>query len=134
MMRLTTEFERERQFHEFARSHSIDSSLVQLEPLSQEGRQSRRIPSSTALSCHCAVSDDLRPSSICRLLSEFRGLARVGVTQSRSPAFNEVSERWLASDKDLAYSTRLSYRRALDGYRLPGLGEKSIAAILPSDI
>ena len=65
---------------------------------------------------------------------EFRGLARVGVTQPRSPAFKDVAERWLASEKDLAYSTRLSYRRALDGYWLPTLGEKSIAAILPSDI
>jgi hypothetical protein len=44
---------------------------------------------------------------------EFRGLARLGVTRPQAPASKEVAEKWLASEKDLAYSTRLSYRRAL---------------------
>jgi integrase len=65
---------------------------------------------------------------------EFGGLARLGVARKQSPSFREVAEEWLASEKDLAYSTRLSYRRALDGYWLPKLGDEAIAAILPSDV
>ena len=48
--------------------------------------------------------------------------------------WSQVAEEWLASEKDLAYSTRLSYRRALDGYWLPKLGEEKISEILPSDV
>src|SRR5665213_1137165 len=47
---------------------------------------------------------------------EFGGLARVGALRPQAPDFKDVAEEWLASEKDLAYSTRLSYRRALDGY------------------
>lgn len=65
---------------------------------------------------------------------EFRGLARVGVSRPQAPNFKEIAEEWLASEKDLAYSTRLSYRRALDGYWLPKLGVTPITAILPSDV
>ena len=65
---------------------------------------------------------------------EFAGLARVGVKRQQSPTFREVAEEWLASENDLAYSTHLSYRRALDGYWLPKLGDTPIAAILPSDV
>jgi integrase len=65
---------------------------------------------------------------------EFGGLARIGITRPQARTFTEVAEEWLASEKDLAYSTRLSYRRALDGYWLPKLGDTAINAILPSEI
>lgn len=65
---------------------------------------------------------------------EYRGLARVDAARPQTPTFQSIAETYLATLNDKAYSTRLSYERALKGYWFPAFGDQPVSAIRASDV
>ncbi len=65
---------------------------------------------------------------------EYRGLDRVGASRPQAPTFKQIAEIYLSTLTDKAYSTRLSYERALKGYWYNAFGDKPMNVIRPSDV
>lgn len=58
-------------------------------------------------------------------------LTRLGVERPTAPPFRKMAEAYLQTISELAYSTRVSYERILEGHWYDAIGDKPINAILP---